>query len=117
MPMAMTVLCKRSVHAKAAAFWATSGCFSSWKKDDRRKKNERRGKKRKEEKKIRTDNVAGDLARVGQGLKVEGTAHLGHGQGHLLQPLYKPSCCPLCLLTVPVWLTCNSVRALMYESK
>ena len=51
---------------------------------------------------IKTDSVAGDLANVGQGLKVEGTAHLGHGQGHLLQPLYKPSCCLHCLLTVPV---------------
>ncbi len=56
----------------------------------------------KKKRRIRRDRVAGDLARVVQGLKVEGTAHLGHGQGHLLQPLYKPSCCLLCLLMVPV---------------
>ena len=102
---------------KQQHFGPHQDAFPLGKKTTGEKKNERRGKKRKEKKKIRTDNVAGDLARVGQGLKVEGTAHLGHGQGHLLQPLYKPSCCPLCLLTVPVWLTCNSVRALMYESK
>lgn len=42
-----------------------------------------------------------DLAGVVEGLQVEGAAHLGHGQGHFLQPLCKGCCCPLPLLLVP----------------
>ena len=74
--------------------------FPLGRKDDRSGKSKGGGNEKRRD--IRTDSVAGDLASVGQGLKVEGTAHLGHGQGHLLQPLYKPSCCLHCLLTIPV---------------
>ena len=47
-----------------------------------------------------------DLAGVAYSLQVEGTAHLGHGQGHLLQPCCKASCC----LLRPLLITVHSIQ-------